>query len=370
MPLTFEELLQQARQNIPLVDVCELFSQLSQKNPGLRLIDIREANEYSKGKIPNAIMLPRSRLEIDIETLVNPEDTLLLYCSGEIRSVLAAQILQRDMGFENVAALKGGMTQWIAQGYPCEPCLDPKSLERFERHIHLPEIGARGQALLQNARVLIVGLGGLGSPAALYLAAAGVGELGLMDADIVQLSNLQRQIVHSMPSLGLPKAWSAAYMLQKLRGDLQLKVFHERLSLANAKPLIERFDIVVDASDNIETRELINAACVHTHTPWVYGSVCGFEGQLTLVDAQNGPCFRCLWPNPPENLCASGPLNTAAGMVGLLQANEVLKWLLGRGELLSGRLLLWNALESRLREIQFSKKPDCPICGAHAPGGS
>jgi len=366
MPLTFEELLQQAQQNVPMVDASELFHLLSQKDPDFKLLDIREMNEYSQGKIAGAIMLPRSRLEIRIEALVKPEDTVVLYCSGEIRSVLAAQILQRDMGFENVAALKGGMTQWIAQGYPCEPCLGNKVLERFESHVNLPEIGIHGQALLQNARVLIVGLGGLGSPAALYLAAAGVGELGLMDADVVQLSNLQRQILHSMPSLNLPKAWSAAFALQKLRNDLQLKVFHERLSSANANQLIDRFDIVVDASDNIETREMINKACVQTHTPWVYGSVSGFEGQLALLDARNGPCYRCLWPNPPENLPSSGPFNTTAGLVGLLQANEVLKWLLGRGELSYERLLLWNALESRLREIQFSKKPDCPVCGPKA----
>ena len=364
MSLSFEELLQQARHNIPFVEVSELFAQLSHKDTSFKLLDIREADEYPQGKIAGAILLPRSRLEIRIEALVKPGDNLVLYCSGDIRSVLAAQILQRDMGFENVSALKGGMTQWIAQGYPCEPCLDNKSFERFEAHVKLPEIGVQGQTLLQNARVLIVGLGGLGSPAALYLAAAGVGELGLMDADVVQLSNLQRQILHSMPSLNLPKTWSAAFALQKLRADLQLKIFNERLNAANAKDIVARFDVVVDASDNIETRETMNEACVHTHTPWVYGSVSGLEGQVALLDAQNGPCYRCLWPDPPAYLLPAAPLNTAAGIVGLLQANEVLKLLLGRGELLYNRLLLWNALESRLREVQFFKKPDCPVCGA------
>jgi len=363
MSLAFEELLQQAQQSIPMMDALELFDKISQKDPEFKLLDIREADEYPKGKIAGALSLPRSRLEIRIEALVKPEDTVVLYCSSDIRSVLAAQILKRDMGFRKVAALKGGITQWMAQGYPCEPCLDDRSFERFQTHLKLPEIGLQGQALLQNARVLIVGLGGLGSPAALYLAAAGIGELGLMDADTVQLSNLHRQILHSMPSLHLPKVWSAAYTLQKLRHDLQLKLFNERLSLANANQLIEHFDVVVDASDNIETREIINAACVHTDTPWVYGSVSGFEGQLAFLEPPSGPCYRCLWPRLPQSVATSGPLNTAAGVVGLLQANEVLKFLLGRGELSHNRLLLWNALESRLREIQFSQKPDCPVCG-------
>ncbi|MCL2625232.1 MAG: ThiF family adenylyltransferase [Cystobacterineae bacterium] len=362
MSSVFEELFQQARQSVPLIHASELFSQLSQKNPEVQLIDLREANEYHRGKIAGAIMLPRSRLEIRIEALVKPEDTLVLYCSGEVRSILAAQVLH-DMGFHNVSALRGGLTQWVAQGYPCEPCLSEQYLERFEKHVKLPEVGIQGQALLKNARVLIVGLGGLGSPVALYLAAAGIGELGLMDADVVHLSNLPRQILHSTPSLNLPKTWSGAYRLQTLCSDLHLKVFNERLHSGNAAPLIENFDVVVDASDNLETREIINTACVSTHTPWVYGSVSGFEGQVTLLNAPNGPCYRCLWPNPPENLTTSGPLNTAAGIVGLLQANEVLKVLLAHGELLSGRLLLWNSSESRLREILFSKKADCPACG-------
>jgi len=344
------------------MEVSELFEKVSRKEPDFKLLDIREADEYAQGKIVGAISLPRSRLEIRIEDLAKPGDTLVLYCSSDIRSALAAQILQRDMGFSKVSALKGGITQWMAQGYPCEPCMDRKSFERFQTHMKLPEIGVHGQTLLQNARVLIVGLGGLGSPVALYLAAAGIGELGLMDADVVHLSNLHRQILHSMPSLNLPKAWSAAYTLQKLRADLQLKVLGERLSAANASQLIEYFDIVVDASDNLETRELINTACLSTETPWVYGSVCGFEGQLAFFEPHKGPCYRCLWPNLPQSLSISGPLNTAAGLVGILQANEVLKFLLGCGELSHSRLLLWNALESRLREIQFSKKPDCPMC--------
>jgi len=366
MSLTFEELLQQARQNVPLMEASDLFDQISQKNPDFKMLDIREADEYPQGKISGAIMLPRSRLEIRIEAVARPEENLVLYCSGDIRALLAAQILRNDMGFTNVTVLKGGITQWIAQGYPCEPCLCNNALERFECQINLPEIGVRGQTLLQHARVLIVGLGGLGSPAALYLAAAGVGELGLMDPDVVQLSNLQRQILHSMPSLHLPKAWSAASALRKLRHDVQLEVLNERLNSMNAHRLMDHFDVVVDASDNIETRELINTACMRTNTPWVYGSVFGFEGQLALLDARNGPCYRCIWPSLPENIRTAGPLNTAAGMIGVLQANEVLKVILGRKELSYNRLLLWNALESRLREIQLSKKPDCPICGYNA----
>ncbi|MCL2179035.1 MAG: ThiF family adenylyltransferase [Proteobacteria bacterium] len=365
MSPVFEELFQQARKTIPLIHASELFTLLSLENPQFKLMDLRETDEYHQGKIAGAIMLPRSRLEIRVEALVKPEDTLVLYCSSDVRSVLAAQVLL-DMGFPNVSALKGGITQWIAQGYPCEPCLNEHYLKRFESHINLPEIGVPGQTLLKSARVLIVGMGGLGSPVALYLAAAGVGELGLMDADIVHLSNLPRQILYGMPSLNLPKAWSAAYTLQTLRDDLKLNVLNERLHAGNACPIIENFDIVVDASDNIETREVINAACVDTNTPWVYGSVSGFEGQVSLLDAQNGPCYRCLWPNPPPTPLSSGPLNTAAGLIGLLQANETLKLLLGHGEPLYGRLLLWNSLECRLREIQFSKKPNCPVCSTNA----
>lgn len=245
-----------------------------------------------------------------------------------------------------------------------------EQIRRYSRHILLPEVGGRGQQKIRQASVLLVGTGGLGSPAALYLAAAGVGRLGLVDHDTVDISNLQRQVLHATPDLGRPKVESAREKLTALNPDVQVEVYRERLDSGNAARLIQQYDLVVDGSDNFSTRYLVNDACYFAGKPLIHGSIFRFEGQLTTILPGEGPCYRCLYPDPPPaglvpSCQEAGVLGVLAGVIGVLQATEALKYILGRGELLRGRLLLYDALAMSFRQVKVRRDPGCPLCGDH-----
>ena len=334
------------------------------------LIDVREDPELEQGKIPGAYHIPRGVLEGSIHMVSPPTDQpLVIYCSAGVRSALAASTLQ-TMGYTNASSLAGGFQEWKARGGPWESPsrLPDDQMQRYDRHIRLPEIGEAGQRKLLDSRVLIVGAGGLGSPAALYLAAAGVGTLGLVDHDRVDISNLQRQVLHSTRTVGNPKVESARDTIRALNPDVSVESLDLRLSASNALDILDGYDIIIDGADNFPTRYLINDASIHLHVPVVHGSVFRFEGQVSLFDPLEGPCYRCLFPEPPApelapNCEEAGVLGVLPGVVGTLQAAEAIKWLVGVGEGLEGRLLTLDVLSQRFRILRFSQNPDCPSCG-------
>ena len=334
------------------------------------LIDVREDPELEQGKIPGAFHIPRGVLEGNIRLVSPPTDRpLVIYCSAGIRSALAAFTLQ-TMGYTNASSLAGGFQEWKARGGPWElpSRLPDDQMNRYDRHIRLPEIGEGGQRTLLDSRVLIVGAGGLGSPAALYLAAAGVGTLGLVDHDRVDLTNLQRQVLHSTRTVGNPKVESGRDTIRALNPDVSVEALDLRLSAANALDILDGYDIIIDGADNFPTRYLINDASIHLQVPVVHGSVFRFEGQVSLFDPAEGPCYRCLFPEPPApelapNCEEAGVLGVLPGVVGTLQAAEAIKWLVGVGESLVGRLLTLDILSQRFRILRFGENPDCPACG-------
>ncbi|WP_045761843.1 molybdopterin-synthase adenylyltransferase MoeB [Xanthomonas albilineans] len=344
---------------------------------GARLIDIREEHEYASGMAEGALGVPRAQLQADPAAYIDMGNEILLICQSGRRSQETAAFLQQ-LGYSQVASVLGGTTGWQREGLPLQPpALPPEQqdfLERYARHLRLPEVGIEGQRRLQAARVLLVGAGGLGSPAGVYLAAAGVGHLRIADDDLVERSNLQRQILHSDARIGQPKVDSAATALAALNPGVQVEAVRERVTADNVERLLQEVDVVLDGSDNFPARYLLNDACVKLGKPLVYGAVQRFEGQVSVFDAgrQRGlvPCYRCLFPEPPPpefapNCAEAGVLGVLPGIVGLLQANEVLKLLLGIGEPLSGRLLHVDALAMRFRETRLAADPHCPLC---APG--
>jgi sulfur-carrier protein adenylyltransferase/sulfurtransferase len=369
-PPTFRDLLSDARAAIQEVSVDALKGELD-AGASPRLIDVRESEEYAAGRLPGALSLPRGFLELRIEEKARRDEDLVLYCAGGTRSALAARTLQQ-MGYTRVRSLAGGYSRWSDRAFPVEKprVLSAQQRERYRRHLSLPEVGEEGQAKLLSARVLLLGAGGLGSPAALYLAAAGVGTLGIVDMDVVDLSNLQRQVLHTSERAGQPKTQSAKVAIEALNPDVKVLPFQTRLSSANVMEILAGFDLVLDGGDNFPTRYLLNDACVLQNKPNVHGSVFRFEGQVTTFIPGQGPCYRCLYPAPPPpelapSCAEAGVLGVLPGLVGLLQANEALKLILGVGEPLVGRLLTLDALGTHFHPLKLRRDPACPTC---APG--
>lgn len=298
----------------------------------------------------------------------------MLYCAAGNRSALAAESLEQ-MGYTNVASLSGGFEQWKVEGRPwaTPPGLSPEQRGRYDRHLSLREVGVRGQQRLLESRVLVVGAGGLGSPVATYLAAAGVGTIGLVDADVVDPSNLQRQILHDVGAVGRMKVESARERLGRINPDVTVETHPVRLTASNALELLGGHDVIVDGADNFPTRYLINDASLHVRIPVVHGSVLRFEGRVTVFDPYRGPCYRCLYPLPPPpdlapSCAEAGVLGAVPGVVGSIQAIETLKLLLGAGDALIGRLLTYEALEQRFSEMRIHRDPACPACrNEHRP---
>jgi molybdopterin/thiamine biosynthesis adenylyltransferase/rhodanese-related sulfurtransferase len=345
----------------------------------VQLADVREKNEWDEGHLPGAVHVPKSYLEQWAEDRIPDKDKVtVLYCAGGVRSAMAADTLAQ-LGYGNVISMSGGFNRWKDSGLPWkkpDAGLTPEQAQRYSRHLLIPEVGETGQLQLLRSKVLLIGAGGLGSPAALYLAAAGVGTLGIVDSDVVDATNLQRQILHTTERIGEPKTDSARQTLEALNPDVKVVGYQERLTSENIDRILSDYDVIVDGADNFPTRYLLNDACVHLAKPLVYGAVHRFEGQASVFDAgrQRGiaPCYRCLFPAPPAaadapNCAEAGVLGVLPGVIGLLQASETLKLLLGIGETLAGRLLHFDALAMRFRETRLRPDPDCPVC---APGRS
>jgi len=340
-------------------------------------LDVREQDEVDQGLIPGAIHISRGYLELRVEEAVPDKSApVVVYCAGGTRSVLAAKSLH-DLGYTNVESMAGGFTAWKGAGHawslPTET-LSPEQRRRYSRHTLLPEVGEAGQRQLLDARVLLIGAGGLGSPAGLYLAAAGVGTLGIVDADVVDESNLQRQILHTTDRIGAPKVDSARQALEALNPDITVDAHRVHLARDNAFDIIGQYDIVLDGSDNFATRYLVNDVCVILEKPYSHGSIFRFEGQVTTIDPRNStsPCYRCLFPDPPPpelapNCSEAGVIGVLPGVIGMLQATEVVKLILGIGDTLAGRLLLYDAVAMTFRTLKLSKDPACPMCGLDAP---
>jgi sulfur-carrier protein adenylyltransferase/sulfurtransferase len=364
----YRELFQQVRDEVEHVDAQSARELVAD---GAAVVDVREREEWSEGHLPGAQHVPRGHLESRIEAAVSDRSRpVIVYCASGNRSVFAAKTLE-ELGYENVVSLSGGFTEWKRNGFPFEipRSLDEGKRRRYSRHLLIPEVGEEGQAKLLDARMLLIGAGGLGSPASLYLAAAGVGTLGIVDDDAVDETNLQRQIVHSTERLGESKAESAKRTIEALNPDVTVKIFRERLTSENVDRILdEGWDVIVDGADNFPTRYLLNDASIWHEIPVVHGSIFRFEGQTTVFQPKEGPCYRCLFPQPPPpelapSCAEGGVLGVLPGIVGSLQANEALKLALGIGEPLVGRLLLFDALETQFHEIALRRDPDCPVCG-------
>jgi len=361
------EVLRQIKSRIDEVDPGEVREQLSN---GALVVDVREPEEWSAGHIPGAKHVPKSYLESRIEGAVPDRSRhVILYCASGNRSAWAARTLLDDLGYEHVESMTGGITLWKDRGYEVEVprTLTAEQRERYSRHLLLPEVGVDGQQKLLDARVLLLGAGGLGSPAALYLAAAGVGTLGIVDNDEVDVSNLQRQVIHSSDRIGVPKVDSAEQTIAALNPDVKVEKYPVRLGAENILEIISGYDVIVDGLDNFPTRYLLNDASVRLQIPVVSAAILGFEGQLSVFKPYEGPCYRCLFPVPPPaelapSCGANGVLGVLPGTMGLLQATEVIKLILGQGEPLIGRLLMYDALAARVAEVKVRRDPDCPIC--------
>jgi sulfur-carrier protein adenylyltransferase/sulfurtransferase len=337
---------------------------------GVAIVDVRETEEFATGHLPGARHLPRGYLESRIEGVVPDRDQrVILYCASGTRSALAAHTLTHDLGYARVESMTGGITLWKDRGYTVDvpETLSALQRERYSRHILIPEIGESGQRKLLDARVLLLGAGGLGSPTALYLAAAGVGTLGIVDNDVVDLSNLQRQVIHSTDRIGVPKVDSAEQSIKALNPDVEVVKYQTRLDASNIMEIIAGWDIIVDGVDNFPTRYLLNDASVRLQIPVVSASILGFDGQLSIFKPYDGPCYRCLFPVPPPaelapSCGANGVLGVLPGTMGLLQATEVVKLIVGAGEPAIGRLLLYDALAATLTEVKVRRDPECAVC--------
>ena len=366
------------RAAIPEVEPSEAARLMAQ---GATLIDVREPDEVAQGSPPGAEHLVRGFLELRVEERVPDKSAcVLVMCAGGVRSLFAAEGL-RQLGYEDVRSVAGGFNQWKQTSLPHErPCvLDAAQRERYARHLLMPEVGEAGQLRLLDSKVLLLGAGGLGSPAALYLAAAGVGRLGIVDDDVVDRSNLQRQILHTDERVGRKKTESARETLRALNPDVEVVAIDERVTSANVERIFDGYEVIVDGSDNFPTRYLVNDACVKLGLPNVHGSIYRFEGQVSVFhpahEARRGPCYRCLYPQPPPPELApscseAGVLGVLPGVVGTLQAIEAIKLLLGIGDPLVGRLLHYDALRQRFTELSLEPGPDCAWCaqGAEFPG--
>lgn len=370
MPTTYTDLIAEVRKSIATVSLEEIKRRLEDKTP-MVLLDVREKEEYRAGYIPGAISVPRGFLEIQIEQKITDKNApIVAYCAGGTRSALAAKTLQ-ELGYTHVESANLGFVRWKDLGFPMEtpPQLTDAQRDRYSRHLLLPEVGEVGQAKLLASKILLLGAGGLGSPAALYLAAAGVGTLGLVDADVVDASNLQRQILHATSRVGLPKVDSGETSIRDLNPDVKVVKFQERLTSENVERIFKGFDVVVDGCDNFPTRYLVNDASVFLNKPVVHGSIFRFEGQVTtFVPNSGGPCYRCLYPEPPPPHLApscqeAGVLGILPGLIGVVQATEAIKLVLGKGTTLNGRLLTYDSLRMKFGELRLRRDKGCPVCG-------
>ncbi len=367
MSLSSAELLRQVKSQIDEVDPSEVNELIDE---GVALIDVRETEEFAAGHLPGAKHVPRSYLETRIEGVVSDRDAhVILYCASGNRSAYGARTLEQDLGYTNVSSMTGGITLWKDRGYEVQipRTLTPEQRERYSRHTLIPEIGANGQQKLLDAKVLLLGAGGLGSPTALYLAAAGVGTLGVVDDDVVDLSNLQRQVIHTTDRVGVPKVDSAEETIKALNPDVNVVKYPVRIDATNIVEIISGYDVIVDGVDNFPTRYLLNDATVRLKIPVVSASILGFDGQLSVFKPYDGPCYRCLFREPPPaelapSCGANGVLGVLPGTMGLLQATEVIKLILDIGEPAIGRLLLYDALGATLTEVKVHRDPECPIC--------
>jgi sulfur-carrier protein adenylyltransferase/sulfurtransferase len=361
------ELLKQVKSQINEIDPAKVRELIDE---GVAIVDVRETEELAAGHLPGARHVPRSYLETRIEGVVPDRDAqIVLYCQSGNRSAWAARTLEDDLGYTHVASMTGGITLWKDRGYEVvvPRGLDAEQRERYSRHLLIPEIGVEGQQKLLDAKVLLLGAGGLGSPTALYLAAAGVGTLGIVDDDEVDLSNLQRQVIHSTERVGVPKVDSAEESIRALNPDVKVVKYPVRIDASNIMEIISGYDVIVDGLDNFPTRYLLNDASVRLRIPVVSASILGFDGQLSVFKPYEGPCYRCLFREPPPaelapSCGANGVLGVLPGTMGLLQATEVVKLVLGIGEPAIGRLLLYDALGATLTEVKVHRDPDCPIC--------
>ena len=338
------------------------------------LLDTREPHEHAEVRIEGAKLMPPAMVADQIEAAVpDKSQRILVQCRSGARSAAAAETLIA-MGYEDVVNVAGGIIEWEAQGLPTasDANLTPEQRDRYSRHTLLPEVGVDGQVKLLEAKVLLLGAGGLGAPTALYLAASGIGKIGIVDDDVVDASNLQRQVIHKLSTVGTPKSSSAREAIEALNPDVEVVEYNFRLDASNILDVISDYDIIVDGADNFPTRYLLNDATVRLKKPVVSASILSFDGQISTFMPYEGPCYRCLYPTPPPPELApscseNGVLGVMAGMMGLMQANEVMKLVLGIGEPLIGRLLLYEALGTRFTELKVRRDPECPICGPDAP---
>ena len=369
MAKTFQQLMDEARGAVGELSPQQVRELL--RNDGKHVVlDVREKEEYREGHLEGAVSVPRGFLEMKMDAEVPDKSTpIIAYCAGGVRSLLAGKVM-KEMGYEDVTSMSGGYTAWKNEGYSFvqDRQFTQEQLTRYSRHFLLPEVGEAGQAKLLDAKVLMVGAGGLGSPSAYYLAAAGVGTLGIVDHDVVDLSNLQRQILHSNDRIGEPKTESARQTLQGLNPDVRVVPYAERLGSDNVMEVIADYDIVVDGCDNFPTRYLVNDACVMTGKPNVHGSIFQFEGQVSVFHPGNGPCYRCLYPEPPPpgmapSCAEAGVLGVLPGLIGTIQAVETIKLILGKGDSLAGRLLHFNTLTMEVNTLRLRQDPECPMCG-------
>lgn len=369
-----EDLLDAARARVPALDPAALRQRLG-STESLVLRDVREADEFRQGHLPGALHLPRGQLELRVDSVLPArEASVVVYCASGARAALAASTLV-DLGYRAVSRLEPGFARWRELGHPVEVprVFDEAQRDRYARQLRLHEVGEAGQRRLLDARVLCVGAGGLGSSALLYLAAAGVGTLGIADGDVVEVSNLQRQVLHTTARLGRRKVESAEETLRALNPQVRVVRFDTRLTPDTIDRALADFELVIDGSDNFATRYALNDAAVRARKPLVTGAVHRFEGQVTTVEPFVGPCYRCLFPRTPAPglapACAeAGVLGVLPGVIGTIQATEAIKLLLGLGSPLRGRLLVYDALAMRMRELRFDRDPGCAACGELAPG--
>lgn len=372
MAKSFKDLMEEARRDVPEWSIDQVKQHLSNAAAAV-VVDVREKEEYREGHLAGAVSLPRGFLELRVEQAIPDKTTpIIAYCAGGTRSLLAGKIL-KDMGYQDVVSMTGGFGAWKGAGNPwkADRQFGSEQLTRYSRHFLLPEVGEEGQAKLLDAKVLLIGAGGLGSPTAYYLAAAGIGTIGIVDHDTVDLSNLQRQILHNNDRIGMPKVESARLTLTGLNPDVNVIGYQERLSSENVMRLFADYDVIVDGCDNFPTRYLVNDACVFLGKPNVHGSIFQFEGQASVFYPGKGPCYRCLFPEPPPpgaapSCAEAGVLGVLPGLVGCVQALETIKLVLGVGNPLIGRMVYFDTLSMELRIHKLRKDPNCPVCGEHA----
>jgi molybdopterin/thiamine biosynthesis adenylyltransferase/rhodanese-related sulfurtransferase len=370
MPKSYADLLREARAQIKEVTPQEVDALPA---GAATIVDVREASEWDQGHLPGARHVSKSYIEQQIEAAAPDRDApVILYCAGGVRSLFAAQTLT-EMGYTDVASMSSGFQGWKGAGLEFETpvVLSAEQKLRYSRHLLIPEVGAAGQAKLLGSKALLIGAGGLGSPASLYLAAAGVGTIGIVDFDVVDVSNLQRQILHTTDRVGERKTESARRSINALNPEINVVAHEEMLVAENVERIIAGYDVILDGTDTFETRYILNDAAVAAGIPVVHASVFRFEGQLTTFVPYEGPCYRCLYPTPPPPELApgcsvAGVLGVVPGILGLLQANEALKVLLGIGQTLAGRLVLFDALETEFTELKLRRDPNCPVCSEAA----